>query len=143
MNLLKNKNFKFQIKNKNNKLYIFCLIRKKFYILNYEEWVRQNILFLLINKKGYCQSSIDVESFISFKGFNKRLDIIIYNKKLPYIIVECKSPYIKINQKIIDQLLLYNAIVYSKYIVVTNGLVTISYEIDYISKTIKTIKNIF
>lgn len=143
MKELKNKNFKFQIKNKNNKLYIFCLIRKKFHILNYEEWVRQNILYLLINKQGYCKSSIDVESYISFRGFNKRIDIIIYNKKLPYIIIECKSPYIKINQKIIDQLLLYNSIVYSKYIVLTNGLVSISYKIDYKSKIIKNVKNIF
>lgn len=139
MNQLKN----FKIKNINNKFYIFCLIRKKFFLLNYEEWVRQKILFLLINKKGYCKSRIAVESSISLKGLKKRLDIIIYSKKLPYIIIECKSPYIKINKKIIDQLLLYNSMIYSQYLVVTNGLVSMSYKINYTSNTIQKIKNIF
>lgn len=88
-------------------------------------------------------SSIDVEHSISFRGINKRVDIIIYKKKLPYIIIECKSPYIKISKKIINQLLLYNSMIFSKYIIATNGVTSISYEIDYISKTIKNVKNIF
>ena len=43
--------YQYSIKSKENKSYIFDPIRKKWLVLNPEEWVRQNCVQFLINEK--------------------------------------------------------------------------------------------
>ena len=54
-------NFSFKIKSKENRDYIFDEIRKKYVILNNEEWVRQNCVKYLVDKYKYPKSHINVE----------------------------------------------------------------------------------
>ena len=42
--------YEFKIKNIDNKRYIFDIVRKKFFILNPEELVRQNVVCFLLEK---------------------------------------------------------------------------------------------
>lgn len=75
--------------------YISCLIRKKDIKLTPEEAVRQLFLYKLLNKYGYPEGRISLETPIYFGREVKRADIVIWDKDrptVPYIIVELKKP---------------------------------------------------
>lgn len=115
--------YSFKIKNKENKLYIFDIIRKKNIMLTPEEWVRQHFIHFLIEEKKYPKSLIAIEKQLIINDLVKRTDILIFDKNgLPNIIVECKSPSIKISQDTFDQIARYNLKLQAKYLIVTNGL---------------------
>ena len=115
--------YPYKVKNRENKLYIFDIIRKKYIVLTPEEWVRQHFVNYLILDKNYPKSIIAIEKQLNFNGLVKRTDILIFNKLgLPDIIVECKSPKIKISQDTFDQIARYNLKLNANYLIVTNGL---------------------
>ena len=122
-------NFRFQ-KKKNNKIYIFCIIRKNFYLLTPEEWVRQHTLHFFIFDQKYNPRSIYVEVSLHFLKSRKRADIIVYKREYPYIIVECKSPFGRITKKNLEQIILYHMILKSSYLMITNGLKHIFYKFN-------------
>lgn len=123
---MKNLNFpsyNFRIKNSENNTYIFDVIRKKFVVLQPEEWVRQNCIQFLINEKNFPVNLINVEKVVRINGLNKRYDIIAYNSDGSiFLIVECKAPKVKISQSAFDQIARYNLILKASYLMVTNGL---------------------
>ncbi len=115
--------YPFKIKSKENKPYIWDIIRKKYILITPEEWVRQHTIQFLITKKGYQALWMSVEKQFTINGLHKRADIVIYDKDLqPYIIVECKAPNIKITQESFDQIARYNLSLKAKYLMLTNGL---------------------
>ena len=115
--------YKFRIKNTKNKYLIFDIVRKKYVVLNPEEWVRQHIVHYLIEEKGYPISHIAIEKKLIINSLTKRTDILIFDTDgLPHIIVECKAPSVKITQDAFDQIARYNLKLNAKYLVVTNGL---------------------
>jgi hypothetical protein len=115
--------YSFKIKNKENKLYIFDMIRKKNVVLTPEEWVRQNFIQFLINEKNYPRSLIAIEKQLKVNNLIKRADILIFDKTgNPNIIVECKSSHIRITQEAFDQIARYNLKLSADYLIVTNGL---------------------
>ncbi len=109
------------IKKIKNNIYIFCIIRKKFISFNKEEVVRQYIIFILKNK-NYKDSNFCLEFPIYKNGKLFFLDMLIKKNNLPYIIIECKSPLININQKTFDQISIYNKIINSPYLMISNGI---------------------
>ena len=60
-----------KIKNEEGKESIFCIIRKKWYLLTPEEWVRQNFILSLIHVLAYPAALIAVEKRIVFHEINK------------------------------------------------------------------------
>ena len=107
----------------NNKRYIFDPLRKKNVLLTAEEWVRQNIISFLHKDLKVPASHIAVEKGFKVKGLSKRFDIVVFDKKGNIIIlIECKSPKIKLNQKSIDQLVIYNLELNASYLMLSNGL---------------------
>ena len=115
--------YQFRLKNSENKVRIFDLIRKKFVDLQPEEWVRQHVLHFLIETKKYPKSLINVEKQLTINALKKRYDIVIYNSNGSiHLLVECKAPEIKINQKTFDQIARYNLQLEASYLMVTNGL---------------------
>lgn len=115
--------YTFRFKNSENKVLIFDLIRKKFVVLQPEEWVRQHVLHQLIFDKNYPVSLVNVEKELTINQLKKRYDIVIFNSDGSiYLLVECKSPDIKITQVVFDQIARYNLILKSNYLMVTNGL---------------------
>ena len=116
-------NYEFRLKKDGQKRFIFDLIRKKYIELTSEEWVRQNCIRFLIEEKKISRFSIAIEKEIEFNGLKKRFDIVSYsNEGNINLLVECKAPNIEINQKTFDQILIYNKILKSKYLMVTNGI---------------------
>ncbi|MGX7593190.1 type I restriction enzyme HsdR N-terminal domain-containing protein [Candidatus Karelsulcia muelleri] len=123
---------KFKLKNKlktfNGKRYVFCLIRKKYYLLTKEELVRQKIIYYLIKTRGYKVQEIYVEFNSTFYNIKNRLDILVIKNNRPFLIVECKSPEVKISYKSFDQIMKYYLRFKSQYLVLTNGIKTIIFE---------------
>ena len=111
------------IKSKENKQFIFDIIRKKNMVLTPEEWVRQHVVHYLINHLNYPKSIIAVEKQLTINTLKKRFDILVFNTKgNPEIIIECKAPKVKITQDTFDQIARYNLNLNAKYLMVTNGL---------------------
>ena len=115
--------YKFKIKSRENKLFIYDIVRKKYVSLTPEEWVRQHIIHYLINDKNYPISLIAVEKKLIINKLTKRTDILVFTSKgAPNIIVECKAPSVKINQNSFDQIARYNLKLAANYLIVSNGL---------------------
>ncbi|MFY0714262.1 type I restriction enzyme HsdR N-terminal domain-containing protein [Seonamhaeicola sp. NFXS20] len=115
--------YSFRFKSNENKISIFDCIRKKFVILQPEEWVRQHCVQFLINEKSYPKSLINVEKELIINNLKKRYDIVVFNTDGSiHLIVECKAPNIEIKQGTFDQIARYNLVLNASYLMVTNGL---------------------
>jgi type I site-specific restriction endonuclease len=115
--------YSFRLKNSKNNTHIFDVIRKKFVVLQPEEWVRQHCVQYLIQEKNYPISLINVEKVVVINGLKKRYDIVVFNRDGSIaLVVECKAPKVKITQAAFDQIARYNLALKSPYLMVTNGL---------------------
>ena len=115
--------YDFRFKNSENKVHIFDTIRKKFVVLQPEEWVRQNVVQFLIHEKKYPRSLINVEKQLTINTLKKRYDIVVFDPMGNItLLVECKSPKIMINQQTFDQIARYNMLLNAEFLMVTNGL---------------------
>ena len=133
--------FSLHIKSRENKNFIFDLVRKKWLVLTPEEWVRQNCINYLINEKGYPLGLIQVEKKLKVNKLEKRYDIVVFNKEGAInLLVECKRTNIPITQKTFDQIAQYNFTLNSKNLMITNGLDHIYFKIDQISKKYTFVK---
>ena len=132
--------YEFKIKNIDNKTYIFDIVRKKFFILNPEEWVRQHVICYLLEKE-ISMNHIGIEKKVIVNKMHKRFDIVVYNRDGSVkLLVECKAPSVKIDQAVFDQTLIYNKSLNSQFMMITNGLIHFFFKIDYKTKKYKFIK---
>jgi len=115
--------YDFRLKNSENNTHIYDAIRKKFVVLQPEEWVRQHVVNYLILDKKYPKSLINVEKQLTINRIQKRYDVVVFrpNGKIA-ILVECKAPDINITQNTFDQISRYNMQLKAEYLMVTNGL---------------------
>jgi len=115
--------YNFRFKNSENKIHIFDVIRKKFIVVQPEEWVRQHIVHQLIYDKKYPLSLINVEKQLRLNNLTKRYDVVVFNPDGSIeILVECKSPETKIDQVVFDQIARYNMKLRANYLMVSNGM---------------------
>ena len=108
---------------------VYDAIRKQWIEATPEEVVRQKLLHYMIHELGYPKHLIAVEKQLSelpqLKDQKKtlplrRLDILCFDKKSlsPLLLIECKS--IPIQEKMLAQLLGYNAFVRAPFICLAN-----------------------
>lgn len=135
-------NYQIRLKQAQDKLYIFCMIRKNWMIYTPEEWVRQHVLKFLVDELGYSTSAIALEVIIPINGMRKRADIVVYQQEKPFIMVECKAPHIAINQATFDQIARYNIVLGSNYLMVTNGLNHFYCVMDFVNKRYNFLKEL-
>ena len=111
---------------------VFGQVRKKYFVLTHEEWVRQHFIHYLNKEKGYPLGLMGVEKMIKYNQLQTRADIVLYNGDgKPTMIVECKAPNIKITQDAFHQIAKYNFQLRVKYLIVTNGLKHFCCQMDY------------
>ncbi len=135
--------YKFKLKVSENKTFIFDRIRKKYFVLTPEEWVRQNFTMFLINEKKYPVTLIALERQLIVNNLKKRFDILIFNPSgEPNILVECKAPSVKILQKTFDQIARYNLKLKANYLILTNGLKHFYCKMDFKKETYVFLKSI-
>ena len=136
-------NYKFKLKSSENKTLIFDNLRKKYFVLTPEEWVRQHFVQFLIDEKKYPVSLIAFEKQLTINNRKKRTDILVFNADgNPDIIVECKAPQIKITQATFDQIARYNLKLKANYLIVTNGLEHFYCRMDFEKETYIFLKEI-
>lgn len=135
--------FEYRFKNTENKVSIFDVIRKKFVILQPEEWVRQHCIHYLISHKNYPISLINIEKELTINDLKKRYDIVVFNTDGSiFLIVECKAPKITINQATFDQIARYNLALNANYLMVTNGINHYYCQMDIEAKKYQFLKDI-
>ncbi len=135
--------YPFNVKRNADVLQIFDIIRKKWVVLQPEEWVRQHVIWYLIEEKGYPASLIAIEKSLLVNNLQKRFDIVLHsNIGKPLVIVECKAPGIKISEDTLHQALRYNSIIRAPYIFLTNGLEMYYGELNFIDASFSYIKDI-
>ena len=136
---------KIDIKSKlvNESIQIFDIVRKNFFVLTPEEWVRQHVIHYLIFNKKYPKGLMQIEKLIKYNNLKTRADIVVLNKNAdPILLVECKAPSIKIDKNAFDQIAKYNFTLKAKYLFVTNGLKHYCCEMNYITGEKKFLKEV-
>ena len=136
---------KIDIKSKlvNESIQIFDIVRKNFFVLTPEEWVRQHVIHYLIFNKNYPKGLMQIEKLIKYNNLKTRADIVALNKNAdPILLVECKAPSIKIDKNAFDQIAKYNFTLKAKYLFVTNGLKHYCCEMNYITGKKKFLKEV-
>lgn len=124
--------FPLRVKQDLGKTLIFDVVRKKFVVLNPEEWVRQHFVHYLIKKLHYPRSLIKVEGGTTVNTMSKRSDIQVYDRAGRCImLVECKSAQVPIDNTVFEQLAIYNQVYKARYLTITNGLKHYCCEMDY------------
>ncbi|MEQ8908073.1 MAG: type I restriction enzyme HsdR N-terminal domain-containing protein [Vicingaceae bacterium] len=115
--------YPFKIIQEGKKTKIFDAIRRGFFVLTPEEWVRQNLIQFLIEDRAYPKGLIAIEKGLKVNGLPKRFDALVYHQNgNPKLLVECKAPEIQIDQKAFDQIARYNYSLKLPYLLVSNGL---------------------
>jgi len=109
---------------------IFDEVRKKWFVLTPEEWVRQNLNKFLIKSKCYPESMFQIESGLMVNRNKKRSDVVVFKNGSPYILIECKAPNIKLNELVFDQATTYNLKLNCPYIILSNGLKHLSVNVS-------------
>ena len=71
--------YPFNVKRDADVLQIFDIIRKKWVVLQPEEWVRQHVVWYLIEEKGYPASLIAIEKSLLVNNLQKRFDIVLHS----------------------------------------------------------------
>ena len=116
---------------------VFDQVRKRYFILTPEEWVRQHVIYYLNRIKKYPISLMAVEKMIQYNHLKTRADIVVYNNRgKANMIVECKSPNVKITQDTFNQIAKYNYNVKVKLLFVTNGINHFCCNMDYTNNKI-------
>lgn len=102
---------------------IFDRLRKKYYILTPEEYVRQRFVDWMIIHLGYPPSLMANEIGINLNNTIKRCDTVVFsNNGTPLVIVEYKAPYVEISQEVFNQIYRYNMALKAKVLIVSNGI---------------------
>lgn len=115
--------FEFRLQEEQDgRLSIFDSLRKKYLILTPEEWVRQHIIQVLIQKYEYPRSLFALEKGLKYNRLQKRFDVLVHDRNgLPFLLIECKAPEVKLTQKTVEQVCIYNKTIQAPYIGISNG----------------------
>ncbi|SDD17726.1 Type I restriction enzyme R protein N terminus (HSDR_N) [Niabella drilacis] len=112
----------FKIETRNGQPHIFDALRKKWLVLQDEEWIRQNFIQYLLQTMRYPAALIALEKEIRLGELKKRFDILVYDPDHhPWMLIECKADQVLLNDAVLNQVLRYNIALPAPYLVITNG----------------------
>ncbi|MFT4681362.1 MAG: putative type IV restriction endonuclease [Flavobacteriales bacterium] len=101
---------------------IFDPVRKGWFVLTPEEFVRQFYIAFMSTELGYPISRMSCEITVKGNGPIKRADLIIYNRAgQPIMICEFKRMNVSIDKETLFQAARYNRDLGAKYVFVANG----------------------
>ena len=66
-------------------LQVFGQVRKNYFVLTPEEWVRQHFIHYLNKEKGYPLGLMGVEKMIKYNQLQTRADILLYKYMLTFL----------------------------------------------------------
>lgn len=101
---------------------IFDPVRKGWFILTPEEFVRQYYIAFMSTELGYPISRMGSEVTVKGDGPAKRADLIIFDRNgQPVMVCEFKRMTVPINKETLFQAARYNRDLGAKYVFVANG----------------------
>ena len=111
-----------QLELKYDQWFVLDLLRNRWLSLNPEEWVRQHVVFWMLNRLQIPQNLISVERKVGEKS-GKRFDVLAYNQSgEPMLLVECKAFDVSLGMETLLQVTNYNQELNASFIWITNGL---------------------
>ena len=132
-----------KILRRNDVLRVFDRLRKNYFCLTEEEFVRQVFVSWMIDDLGYPPSLMANEIGIRLNDTIKRCDTVVFNPSgQPLMIIEYKSPNIILNQDVFNQIVSYNMALKAKYLVVSNGNSNFCCRIHYETHSIEFLSEI-
>ena len=122
---------------------VFDRLRKNYFCLTEEEFIRQCFVSWMIDHLKYPASLMANEVGIRLNETIKRCDTVVYSSfGNPLMIVEYKSPKISISQEVFDQIVRYNMVMEAPYLIVSNGLNHFCCKIDLENKSYKFLQSV-
>lgn len=129
--MLSGSKYYFKFKESEGKKYIFDDFRKKYVVLTPEEWVRQNMLKVLVCELNYPASLIAVEYSFVKNNVKHRSDALVFDKTgKPWMLLEFKASDIALNQIVLDQASVYLQHTETPFLVLSNGFDTKCFRIS-------------
>jgi hypothetical protein len=120
-----------KIEQREEGLQVWDMIRRKWIILQKEEYVRQQLIQHMIQGKGISKGRISVEKEIRYQKLRRRFDIVIYDAfGKPEILCEIKSPEVPLSQDTLNQISQYNSVLHAPNLLITNGLELFYFSLD-------------
>lgn len=124
-------------------LHIFDRVRKKYIALTPEEWVRQHLLWYLIEELKYPEGLIKTEHSFVVNQQPVRCDLIVFSKNgTPLLLGECKAPEVKISNDTLHQAGRYNIVTRTNWLFVTNGIQHLCCKVNFENGEISFVKNL-
>jgi hypothetical protein len=128
---------------RSNTIYVTCLVRKKQVKLTPEEWVRQHVIFYLIEYKKASPGLIAVEKSLLINGLTRRFDLLVANREgNTKILIECKATDVQLTEETLFQLAQYNSVLTSEYVMITNGLQSLTAQINHATGAIELLEDL-
>ena len=122
---------------------IWDRLRKKWYKITPEEWVRQHFINYLTDTKKYPEGRMVSEHLVKYNGMNKRCDIALFDENLSVtVVVECKAPHIEMNENTFYQVARYNKVLGASLLILTNGIAHYCAFVDLKKKELKFLQEI-
>ena len=122
---------------------VLGMIRKKWFVLQPEEFVRQLLLHFLIGDMKYNRNRITVERGVRINEGDRRTDILVFDRDMrPFLLIECKAPKIKLSTDVFRQAANYNGAFKVPYLMISNGRDSVIAEIDYRANDYRFLKYI-
>ncbi len=118
--------------------------RRCYLRLTPEEWVRRHLVEYLHAEFNIPTIEMVEEYPVLLNGQNQRADLVVVRDTKALILAECKAPDVKISRETLAQAVRYNSIVGARYIILTNGLTHLCFEIiDGEYKSLNSFPKIF
>ncbi|MBO9619294.1 MAG: type I restriction enzyme HsdR N-terminal domain-containing protein [Niabella sp.] len=119
----------FRIETRNGQPCIFDPLRRKWLVLQDEEWIRQNFIQYLLKEMRYPKDLIALEKEIKLGPLKKRFDILVFDPHhQPWMLIECKAPQVPLSDAVFSQVLRYHITLPASYLVITNGNATMGWK---------------
>lgn len=120
------------VKLEGNRRMVLAEIRKKWLVLQPEEFVRQLLIHFLIEDMRYNRNRITVERGVAVNGDPKRTDILVFDADMrPFLLIECKAPKVPLSTDTFRQAAHYNGPLRVPYLMISNGRESYVAAIDY------------
>jgi hypothetical protein len=143
MTILNFPNYPLKLRKQEQKLQVFDRLRKKFVALTPEEWVRQHLVWYLIEELKYPEGLIKLEHSFIVNNNSVRSDLVVFSRDgIPLLLAECKAPSVKIGNDTLLQAGKYNIVTRTKILLVTNGLIHICCMVNFENEQITFIKEV-
>ncbi|MBI5541187.1 MAG: type I restriction enzyme HsdR N-terminal domain-containing protein [Bacteroidia bacterium] len=143
MTILNFPTYPLNIRKLQQKLQVFDRLRKKFVALTPEEWVRQHLVWYLIEDLKFPEGLIKLEHSFSVNNNSVRSDLVVFSSEgIPLLLAECKAPTVKIGNETLLQAGRYNIVTRTKILLVTNGLSHLCCNVNFENGQITFIKKI-